>query len=454
MDTRAVLNRDRVLAAVSLLAAASAALLVVVAALDNRKGLVVALLGAVVLVGAGWMAVSRRGAARAVALLVAVGGLVLLLASIGVADVVWWRALGAAALGVVSVAAARSALHTGIDELQAAPTPGRPVAAAAHAVLLMNPKSGGGKAVRFDLAGECAARGIRPVVLGPGDDLLALAEDAIAGGADVIGMAGGDGSQALIATVASRHGIPHVVVPAGTRNHFALDLGLDRDDVVGALDAFGDAVERTIDLATVNGRVFVNNASLGLYAKIVQSPEYRDAKIRTAAAMLPDLLGPGAEPLDLRFTGPDGTAHQTADMVLVSNNAYQLDDLSGRGSRERIDAGLLGIVAARIEGTQAAEQLLALNLVGQIRRFSGWREWTAPRFRIDSGGPVEIGIDGEAMTLEPPLLFESLPAALRVRLPGHAPGLSPAARRVSGSTVGELWAIVAGRGQPPVLRML
>ena len=454
MDSGAVLIRDRLLAALSLITAASAALVVLVAALDNSKGLVVALLGAAVLIGAGWMSVSRRGAARAVALLVSVGGLALLLASIGIADVVWWRALGAAALGVVSVAAARSALHTGMDELRAAPTPGRPVPAAVHPVLLMNPKSGGGKAVQFDLVGECAARGIRAVVLGPGDDLLELAEDAIAGGADVIGMAGGDGSQALIATVASRHGIPHVVVPAGTRNHFALDLGLDRDDVVGALDAFAEAVERTIDLATVNGRVFVNNASLGLYARIVQAPEYRDAKMRTAAAMLPDLLGKDAEPLDLQYTGPDGTAHETAHMVLVSNNAYQLADFSGRGTRERIDRGLLGVVAARIEGVRAAEQFVALNAAGQIRRFPGWQEWATPRFRIDSGGPVEIGIDGEAMTLDPPLVFESVPAALRVRLPAHAPGVSPAARRISRSTVGELWAVVAGRGQPPVLRML
>ena len=454
MDSGAVLIRDRLLAAISLITAASAALVVLVAALDNSRGLVVALLGAAVLIGAGWTAVSRRGAGRAIALLVAAGGLALLLASIGLADVVWWRALGAAVLGMVSVAAARSALHTGMDELRAAPTPGRPVPAAVHPVLLMNPKSGGGKAVQFDLVGECAARGIRAVVLGPGDDLLELAEDAIAGGADVIGMAGGDGSQALIATVASRHGIPHVVVPAGTRNHFALDLGLDRADVVGALDAFAEAAERTIDLATVNGRVFVNNASLGLYARIVQAPEYRDAKMRTAAAMLPDLLGKDAEPLDLQYTGPDGTAHETAHMVLVSNNVYQLADFSGRGTRERIDRGLLGVVAARIEGMRAAEQFAALNAAGQIRRFPGWQEWATPRFRIDSGGPVEIGIDGEAMTLDPPLLFESLPAALRVRLPGHAPGLSPAARRVSRSTVGELWAVVAGRGQPPVSRML
>ena len=119
-------------------------------------------------------------------------------------------------------------------------------------------------------------------------------------------MAGGDGSQALVASVASQHGIPFVVVPAGTRNHFALDLGLDRDDVPGALDAYEDGVDTGVDLAEVNGRVFVNNASMGVYAKIVQSADYRDAKVQTAAAMLPDLLGPAATPLDLRFTLPSG----------------------------------------------------------------------------------------------------------------------------------------------------
>ena len=129
-------------------------------------------------------------------------------------------------------------------------------------------------------------------MLGPDDDLLQLAEDAVARGADMIGMAGGDGSQALVGAVASAHGISHVAIPAGTRNHFALDLGIDRDDVVGALDAYSDGVDRTIDLAEVNGRVFVNNATLGLYAKIVQSPEYRDAKVQTSLEMLPELSAP------------------------------------------------------------------------------------------------------------------------------------------------------------------
>ena len=208
-------GRDRAVAALSLLALAAAIVLIVAGALDNVGGIVVAMLGLVVLIGAGWTAISRRGTGRTVALLVGAGGAALLVAAIWIADAVWWRSLGAVALGMISVAAARSAVHRGVEELEAAPTPGTPVGAAARPVLIMNPKSGGGKAVKFNLAEECAARGIQAVVLGPGDDLLQLAESAIDGGADVIGMAGGDGSQALIATVASRAGIPHVVRAGG-----------------------------------------------------------------------------------------------------------------------------------------------------------------------------------------------------------------------------------------------
>ena len=324
------------------------------------------------------------------------------------------------------------------------PRPHRPV-------LIMNPKSGGGKAEKYRLEDECRNRGIEPIVLRPGDDLLELAREAIARGADVIGMAGGDGSQALVATVAAAHDIPHVCVPAGTRNHFALDLGLDRDDVVGALDAFTDGVERRVDLAEVNGRVFVNNACMGLYAKIVQSPGYREAKMKTAADMLPDLIGPSATPFDLRFEGPDGAEVPTAHLLLVSNDPYELDHLAGRGTRQRLDLGTLGLVAARIAGPREAMAFVGLEAAGRIRTFSGWREWNAPHFRVDSGGPVEIGIDGEAILMDPPLIFETRPGALRVRIPKHARGLSPAALsvRLSGSTVGTLASIAIGRSPQP-----
>ena len=92
-------------------------------------------------------------------------------------------------------------------------------------------------------------------------------------------MAGGDGSLAVVAAAAAAHGLPFICVPAGTRNHFALDLGVDRHDVAGALDAFSDGVERRIDLAEVNGRVFLNNVSLGIYGEAVRQSAYRDAKI-------------------------------------------------------------------------------------------------------------------------------------------------------------------------------
>lgn len=190
-------------------------------------------------------------------------------------------------------------------------------------------------------------------------------------------MAGGYGSQALVATVAARHDIPHVCVPAGTRNHFALDLGLDREDVVGALDAFSDGVERRIDLATVNGRTFVNNASLGVYARVVQSPEYRAAKLKTALAMLPDLVGPAAGPMELSFAGPDATQYPAAQMILVSNNPYQLVHAGGRGTRERMDTGLLGIAVARIADAAGARRFVTLEMAGQARRFPGWLEWAA-----------------------------------------------------------------------------
>jgi diacylglycerol kinase family enzyme len=440
-----IVERGAAWAALGLLAAAVVVL--VAGTVQNVGALLLVLLGLLMAVTAGWYAVSRRGLTRWVALGVLAVSLVPLIWGIVLVDLRPVRVILTLVFGALSVGCARVALHRTVrarrQTMAALPAAQRP----AHPVLIINPKSGGGKAERFRLADECSARGIEPVLLRPGDDLLQLAKDAIARGADVIGMAGGDGSQALVASVAAAHQIPHVVVPSGTRNHFALDLGLDRDDVVGALDAFGEAVERRIDLAEVNGRVFVNNASLGLYAKIVQVPGYREAKLKTAADVLPNLLGPDAKPFDLRFTGPDGTRYDTAHMILVSNNQYQLDHLGGRGTREHLDDGILGVVAARIGGATEARRFVTLEAAGQVRKFPGWLEWETPRFEVSSDSPVEIGIDGETMVMTPPLVFSVRPGALRVRIPRTAPGLSPASAALhltTLSTAGDLFAIAAG----------
>lgn len=394
-----------------------------------------------------WFALTRQGLRRGV------GIAVVALAGVGLVAVLvtnrgGWVALVALALllGLFGVTA-RYALDRGVRAVaHTKVTTVARLGSSDGAVLLINPKSGGGKAERFDLVSQARRRGVEPIVLAQGDDLLALAEDAVTRGAQVIGMAGGDGSQALVATVAARRDVAHVCVPAGTRNHFALDLGLDRDDVTGALDAFSDGVERRIDLARVNGRVFVNNASLGVYAKVVQSEAYRDAKLKTWTALLPDLLGPDAEPLDLEFTAPDGSSCQDAPLVLVSNNRYELTHLAGAGTRARIDTGSLGVVAARVGTAADVSGLVALELVGQVGRFPGLLSWSTPEFEVRSRAPVEVGLDGEALILDPPLRFTSLPGALRVRLP-RGVGVAPAARAVTltSTSLGALLRVAVGR---------
>ena len=355
-----------------------------------------------------------------------------------------WSLVVRLVLLVIAVALARYALSRDVRTLKSSATAGTPVPAAQHGVLIMNLKSGGGKAEKFHLADECRARGIEPVVLQPGDDMLDLARDAIDRGADVIGMAGGDGSQALVASVAAMRGIPMVVIPAGTRNHLALDLGIDRDDVVGALDAFGDAVERPMDLAEVNGHVFVNNVSLGLYAEIVQSPEYRDAKADTTLSALPRLLGPGSQPMDLRFEGPDGTRHDGAHVVQVSNGPYgtTLATITGR---PRIDTGKLGIITLVLPDDAATRRFLGALATNRPDKYEGLQIWSGGEFVIESGAAIAVGLDGEAMQMEPPLRFSIRPHALRVRLAHNAIGYSPAARtQNTRDFLPHLWKIALG----------
>jgi len=437
----------RVTAVVALLAPLAVLVVVVVALVRRPLTLVLAVACVALGMGAAAYAITRPGVRRTLgavpAVLALAAAVVLILAAAGGLLVIGL----VVALILVSAAATRHALGRDIKSLKSSPTPGAAVGPAARPVLLMNPKSGGGKVERFNLVEVARRRGIEPVVLAPGDDLLRLAEQAVAGGADVVGMAGGDGSQALVASVAAAHDVGFVCVPAGTRNHLAMDLGLDRDDVVAALDAFGEAVERRIDLGLVGDRVFVNNATAGLYAKIVQSPAYRDHKVGTALELLPAMLGPDATPFDLRFTGPDGTEHASAHLILISNDRYQLGSGEGFGSRRSIDGGNLGIVAATFRSSAELARLLESGATGRNWRPPGWVEWAAASFQLESGRPVEIGIDGEAIMLDPPIRFRTLPGALRVRIPLGAPGYSPAAAAPTPGWAGitALLRAVAGR---------
>ena len=276
-------------------------------------------------------------------------------------------------------------------------------------MLFVNAASGGGKAARAALADRARERGISVTVLRPDQSLESLVGEAVEAGADALGIAGGDGSLAIVAATALAHGLPFVCVPAGTRNHFALDLGVDRHDLVGALDAFTDGVERLIDVGSVNGRLFLNNVSLGIYGEAVRQPTYRDAKARTLVETARRVLGPSEATPDLRLVDDEGREHRDPAVVVVSNNPYALDRTLAPGTRPRLDAGRLGVVALDAPGSSL--------LPG--------RAWTATSVMVDGPGPVHAGIDGEAVDLSTPLDFEILPAALRVRISARHPGVSP-----------------------------
>ncbi len=288
------------------------------------RGLIV-LAGLVVALTAAWYGLTRAGGAR----LLGSGIAILAVAVAAAVLIAGGDHLAQAIVIVVGVGlmlfATRSAFMIYVP-LQQVPDP-------RHPVLFYNPKSGGGKAEKFHLAEEARARGIEPIELKLGTDLEQLVRGAVADGADALAMAGGDGSQAVVAMVAAEQGLPYACIPAGTRNHFALDLGVDRDDVIGALDAFLGGREKRVDLAEVNGRVFVNNVSIGLYAEAVQREGYREAKLRTMLDTLPEVLGPEGKGLDLRWTGPQGHEHSSGAAILVSNNRYRLGHAVGSGTR-------------------------------------------------------------------------------------------------------------------------
>lgn len=288
----------------------------------------------------------------------------------------------------------------------------RPVDPPRRPVLFVNPRSGDGAAARHGVVERARERGVDVVVLDSGDDLRARALEVVAGGADALGVAGGDGSLATVAAVAAAHGLPFVCIPAGTRNHFALDLGVDRQDVPGALDAFTDGVERQIDVGEVNGRIFLNNASLGIYGEAVQLAGYRDTKVRTLAETVRSVLGPSGRTPELRVVDDTGREHARLAVVLVSNNPYTLNG-PGLGTRPTLASGRLGI--------------LVLDTPDEMQHPHG-RAWSALDLQVRAPATVHAGIDGEAVELVAPLDFAVRPAALRVRISARHPGASPAAR--------------------------
>jgi diacylglycerol kinase family enzyme len=257
----------------------------------------------------------------------------------------------------------------------------------------------------------------------------------VAGGADLLGVAGGDGTQALVAAVAAQHGLPFLVITAGTRNHFALDLGLDRDDPSACLAALSDGVDLWVDLGVIGGQVFVNNASFGAYAESVKTPAYRNDKAGTTLDVLPGLLqGHVGARLSAHADGAEITAPQA---LLVSNNPYGSADIAGLNRRVRLDGGVLGVVGVTVSSAGQAVRLFRGGHPG------GLTVLTAKEVIVTADtARIPVGVDGEAVSMPVPVVCAIRPGALRVRVPRNRPGATPPEPAVTWS---RLWQLAAGQ---------
>jgi len=407
---------QRWLARLALVAAAAAVLVAPVAA-GLRQSIALVLVGLVGLfltLAGVWWALTNKGPVRGLSIALAVAAPLCVLFLYTRARLLWvvLVALGLLALGVAAGRAAlrRDAIPERMREYDV-PPPQRPY-------LIMNPRSGGGKVTRFALKDKAEALGATVALLeGPGTvDVDALARTAVANGADLLGVAGGDGTQALVAGIAAEHNLPLLVISAGTRNHFALDLGLDREDPARCLDALGDGVELQVDLGFIGGRPFVNNASFGAYAAVVQSPAYRDDKTRTTLDQLPGLLAGQSGPRLVARAG--NVTVEGPQAVLVSNNPYGMGDIAGLGRRARLDRGTLGMFAVTVASVVQAAGLVRGTQSRGLTRLVG-REVV-----VDAdASQIPVGVDGEALLLDTPVRCTVRPAALRVRVPRDRPGV-------------------------------
>jgi diacylglycerol kinase family enzyme len=407
---------QRWLARLSLLLAGLAVVIVVVfAGLKSLPMLAVGLAGAAVTLAAAFVFLSRRGIWRWLSLAVFVLAPVAVIVIYAFKDLLWVAVVAAAAWLGAGITA-RLALTADQPDWRMPEHPAQPPAR--HPYLIMNPRSGGGKVEKFDLVRKAEALGAEVFLIGgPGPvDVAEVARRAVAGGADLLGAAGGDGTQALVAGVAAEHGLPFVVISAGTRNHFALDLGLDREDPAACLGALSDGVELRVDLGMINGQIFVNNASFGAYAEIVESPAYRDDKRNTTLNMLPDLLQ-GHRGARLRAQA-DGTQIQAPQALLVANNPYGTGDIAGLSRRARLDRGILGVTGVTVSSAAQAAGLL------RGKNATGLSVLTAKKIEITAdAAQIPVGVDGEAVTLPTPVLCTISPGALRVWVPRDRPGV-------------------------------
>ncbi|MFN8127058.1 MAG: diacylglycerol kinase family protein [Candidatus Nanopelagicales bacterium] len=290
--------------------------------------------------------------------------------------------------------------------------------------LLVNAGSGGGEtqdsivAAAEELHVECHE-------VQPGDDFDEVLTAALDRGADLLIAAGGDGTLCAVADQAMAHDVPMIVVPAGTRNHFALDVGLDLDDPVAVFRAsLTSGHERSVDVGSVNGATFLNNASLGVYASAVGEDDYRDHKVKALVGAARKSVSKDDGGQAHLSTAVPGSAledlGEAAPAVMVVNNAYSPTFSPGARLRPRLDSGEVWVyIGGGMERGENLVASLAHAVDAAITKQTLRAAFGAERVVISSDTPeVPIAVDGEHRPdLTAPFEFRSRKGALRLIVP-------------------------------------
>ena len=289
--------------------------------------------------------------------------------------------------------------------------------------LIVNSRSGGGNAhtAAERIVGLYRAAGVEPAVhAAQGAELGELTKHALAAGAKLVVAAGGDGTVSTVAGALAGTAAALGVIPLGTLNHFARDLGIPLDVAAAVVNTL-QGRPRLVDAGEVNGRLFLNNSSIGLYPAMV----YRRAKQqrRLGRGKWQAMLWAAHTVLsshpfmDLTLE-LDGVSHRRrTPFVFVGNNVYEMEGFD-IGRRARLDAGMLSVYLTQRTGRRRLLGLGLRALAGRLKQARDFEGATTARLRIESRhARVLVATDGEVATFEMPLEYRIRPQALRVMGP-------------------------------------
>ena len=254
----------------------------------------------------------------------------------------------------------------------------------------------------------------------PGDQIETTARAALAAGAEALVAGGGDGTIRTVASVLVGGDVPLGVLPVGTLNHFARDLGIPVD-LPAAVRVLAAGTPRTLDVGEVNGEIFINNSMLGFYPPVVEMRDRerrqkdRNKWIATISAVWKVL--PRHSPLHLRVTADGLSVDHRTRFLFVGNNEYEMSAFT-YGARHRFDSGDLYLYIAK---SQTRLGLIGLGLLGLFRDLA-WTDrfdrFCLPEFTIETRKNVErVYLDGEVLPMKPPLRYRNRAHALRVIVP-------------------------------------